>query len=189
MLRREFKGRAGTLYLHETHDDDQKWDVWFEDFCIIGCGNTPAAAMDDAVRHAANISKLAKQAFNELGTTPAMRFFVADSMSEKRMLDAGHRPTPDVVPMSNEQVGTITAHGRTWPTYQRQALFVRVSGSVEVSDETTGQELVRSLVANGLQASVVPMMMEEMSPEDKAERQTLDAQAADRHQRSENLAG
>jgi hypothetical protein len=62
----EFKGRAGTIYIEKSDvlsNVDLKpvraeYEVWFEDFCILGTGDTEVKALDDAWRHTGDIMAL-----------------------------------------------------------------------------------------------------------------------------------
>lgn len=68
----EFKGKAGTIYVSKSKDsDEQPWEVWFEDFCILGTGDTKLEVLKDAVGHTADISDLISGAITELAATSA----------------------------------------------------------------------------------------------------------------------
>lgn len=73
----EFKGKAGTIYTLIADDDDideggKKWEVWFENFCILGLGHTEKEALEDAIRHTENISTLISEALVTISTTDAI---------------------------------------------------------------------------------------------------------------------
>lgn len=62
----EFKGKAGRIYVEKADNvDDHKWEVWFEDFCILGTGNTEIDALVDAKGHTADIIGLISQGITE----------------------------------------------------------------------------------------------------------------------------
>lgn len=62
----EFSGKAGNIYIEEVDDDDDRpYQVWFEDFCIIGKGDTELEALNDAVAHVGDISRLVSEAIVE----------------------------------------------------------------------------------------------------------------------------
>ena len=58
----EYKNQAGTIYVEQDNSNDKPFEVWFEDFCIIGTGNSEREALEDAERHLADINTLVKQA-------------------------------------------------------------------------------------------------------------------------------
>lgn len=63
----EFKGKAGVIYTEYADTvDGFQWQVWFEDFCIIGTGNTELKALGDAERHVSDISALISEAIETL---------------------------------------------------------------------------------------------------------------------------
>lgn len=62
----KFKGDVGTIYTQETDDADKRWQVWFEDFNIIGLGNTELEALRDAERVTGEMNALVKQAIAEV---------------------------------------------------------------------------------------------------------------------------
>jgi hypothetical protein len=49
----EFTGKAGRMYLNGGAD--QEWELWFEDFCILGTGNTPHEALENALAQTAQM--------------------------------------------------------------------------------------------------------------------------------------
>ena len=59
----EFTGKAGTIYIEKAYYDDRKpYEVWLEDFCILGDGASEQEALQEAARHTADISDLIKEA-------------------------------------------------------------------------------------------------------------------------------
>lgn len=59
----EFKGKAGRIYVEKAGYDDRKpYEVWFEDLCILGDGDSEIEALRNAARHAADISILIAEA-------------------------------------------------------------------------------------------------------------------------------
>lgn len=59
----EFKGKAGRIYVEKADDvDERHYEVSFEDLCILGTGNSELEALEDAVRHVADISTLVSEA-------------------------------------------------------------------------------------------------------------------------------
>jgi hypothetical protein len=65
----EYKGKAGTIYLQRSgsaSENDPAYEVWFEDFCIIGAGETELGALKDAVMHVADIGNLVASAMGQL---------------------------------------------------------------------------------------------------------------------------
>lgn len=63
----EFSGDAGTIYIEKSKDaDDRKYEVWYEDFCILGIGNSEIEALRDAKRHAEHITQLVSSAIVEI---------------------------------------------------------------------------------------------------------------------------
>lgn len=83
-----------------------------------------------------------------------------------------------------QPIGTTTAHGRTWPMYEREAFQVEVGGSVSQdtveSAEALASELRTVLDKYGLSVEVVPVKVLFMSPEDQAEKNALDEAAIKR---------
>lgn len=64
----EYKGKAGTIYVEQRpkqSEDDKPYEVWFEDFCIIGNGDSELEALEDAVQHALDIAELANDAITK----------------------------------------------------------------------------------------------------------------------------
>lgn len=80
----------------------------------------------------------------------------------------------------SEPTGTLTAHGRTWPLYNRRAYMVEVSGYLNIDDEQQAEALaaeLRSVLARyGVTVSVSPVGVNFLSPEDQAEKDRLDAE-------------
>ena len=59
----EFKGAAGTIYINDKPNSaDAMYDVWFEDFCILGQGRTKIDALRDAARQVAQMATLIAEA-------------------------------------------------------------------------------------------------------------------------------
>ena len=79
------------------------------------------------------------------------------------------------------QNGTTTAHGRTWPLFERPAFSVDVVGSIDrdsvESAETLANELRAVLDKYGVGVKVVPVNVLLMRPEDQAEKNALDEAA------------
>lgn len=42
------EGEGGTFYVNEPTASDSDWNIWWEDFHIIGCGATRKLAIQDA---------------------------------------------------------------------------------------------------------------------------------------------
>lgn len=63
----EYRGKAGRIYVEqsETEVDSHRYEVWFEDFCILGMGNSELEALEDAARHTQNIGTLIGHAIKE----------------------------------------------------------------------------------------------------------------------------
>lgn len=80
------------------------------------------------------------------------------------------------------QNGITSAHNKTWPLYQRQVFSVEVLGSIDASDFESAELLQRELhdlvSRYGLKVTVTPVLVLEMSPEDQAEKHSLDDKAA-----------
>lgn len=78
-------------------------------------------------------------------------------------------------------VGTIQAHGRTWPTYERPAFSVDVVGQIDAKEvesaEQVAVELRAALDRYGVTVRVYPVNVLSMSPEDQAEKTALDEKA------------
>lgn len=76
------------------------------------------------------------------------------------------------------QNGTITAHNRTWPLYERAAFSLRVNGQVnkdKLEDaEALQAELTRLLGPYGVEVKLEPITVLFISPEDQAEKNALD---------------
>jgi hypothetical protein len=76
------------------------------------------------------------------------------------------------------QNGTTTAHGRTWPMFERPAFTVDVVGSIDrdsvESAETLAIELRAVLDRYGVEVKVTPVIVLFMRPEDQAEKDALD---------------
>jgi hypothetical protein len=55
----EFTGKAGTIYVEKSGGSrTTSYDVWFEDFYILGKGSPDVEALQDAKRHAQDIVRL-----------------------------------------------------------------------------------------------------------------------------------
>jgi hypothetical protein len=66
----EFKGKAGTIYVEKAgYDDSEPYEVWFEDFCIIGTGDSQIAALNDAARHLADMAEIVSDALRQMSPT------------------------------------------------------------------------------------------------------------------------
>jgi hypothetical protein len=60
---REFTGRAGNIEIRKADDgNDRPYEVWFEDFCILGDGDSALEALHDAWRHTGDIMALISEA-------------------------------------------------------------------------------------------------------------------------------
>jgi hypothetical protein len=53
----ELHGDAGNVYITRDSDMDP-FEVWFEDFCILGQGSSQLAALQDAALHVAQLALL-----------------------------------------------------------------------------------------------------------------------------------
>ena len=63
----EFKGDVGTIYTNRSDTSDLgRWEAWFEDFHIIGQGNTELEALQDAERMAQGMNLLVKEAITKI---------------------------------------------------------------------------------------------------------------------------
>lgn len=68
----EFSGKAGTIYVEKSKyvaDGESRWEVWFEDFCILGAGNTELEALLDAQRMTLEMGELVGHAIAETRET------------------------------------------------------------------------------------------------------------------------
>ena len=56
----EFRGKAGRIFIEQadTEVDSHRFEVWFEDFCILGMGNSELEALNNAWTHTGNIMAL-----------------------------------------------------------------------------------------------------------------------------------
>lgn len=84
------------------------------------------------------------------------------------------------------QNGTTTAHGRTWPLYERRMFVVKTVGHIDLSNhfiserglkhslETSLQELLEPY---GVKLTLEPVMKLNMSPEYQAEKEAQDEAA------------
>lgn len=83
--------------------------------------------------------------------------------------------------MADKQNGTTTAHGKTWPNYEREAFQVEVSGVVDAesmeSAEALRAELDQVLSRYGVDVRVEPVLVIYMKPEDREEKEELDRRA------------
>jgi hypothetical protein len=79
------------------------------------------------------------------------------------------------------QTGTLQAHGRTWPLYQRAAFQVEVIGTVDAASGDDAEALAGALRdvldKHGVEVRVKPVSVSEMSAEDQAEKNALDEAA------------
>lgn len=57
-----YRGKAGTIYLERSEQAGSQWDVWFEDFHIIGAGTSRIEALKDAIRFLGEVDELVKTA-------------------------------------------------------------------------------------------------------------------------------
>lgn len=63
----EFRGDVGTIYTNKSDTSDLgRWEAWFEDFNIIGQGNTELEAMHDAARMTLGMHVLVISAITKL---------------------------------------------------------------------------------------------------------------------------
>ncbi len=60
-ISKDFGGTAGTLYLIKRSDIDP-WEVWFEDFYMLGDGNSELHALNNAWSNAGDIMALISEA-------------------------------------------------------------------------------------------------------------------------------
>lgn len=58
----DFNGPPGNIFTEYHPDDDKPWEVWFEDFCILGTGDLEIEALTDAARHTQDIVTLINEA-------------------------------------------------------------------------------------------------------------------------------
>lgn len=59
----EYKGEVGTIYFQRAKDvEGKEYEVWFEDFNIIGLGKTKMEALKDAAEFAVDLGKLVESA-------------------------------------------------------------------------------------------------------------------------------
>lgn len=64
---REFKGDAGRIYVEKASGSDEKpYEVWFEDFHILGLGHTELEALEDAARMLADMDTLVIEAITQV---------------------------------------------------------------------------------------------------------------------------
>lgn len=61
----EFKGKAGTIYVEKDDSNEKPYEVWFEDFCILGVGDSQQEALRDAVGHVRDIGTLVSEALKQ----------------------------------------------------------------------------------------------------------------------------
>ena len=83
------------------------------------------------------------------------------------------------------QNGTCTAHGRTWPMYERQAFSVDVVGTIDAQDAESAEQIASELRAvldkYDVTVKVEPVSVFEMTPEDQAEKNALSEAALAKH--------
>lgn len=60
-----FRGEAGNLYTEPPDETDDQWNVWFEDFVILGTGKTEMEALRDALQQTLAINQLVGSAINK----------------------------------------------------------------------------------------------------------------------------
>jgi hypothetical protein len=76
------------------------------------------------------------------------------------------------------QNGTRQAYGRVWPVYERPAYDIEIVGAVDAesveSAEHLENELREVLDKYGLTVKVQRVLVQELSPEDQAEKNALD---------------
>lgn len=66
----EFEGEAGTIYVKKSKDcDERPYEVWLEDFCILGTGDSILAALENAAKQTALIQELIASAVGQVSTT------------------------------------------------------------------------------------------------------------------------
>lgn len=70
-------------------------------------------------------------------------------------------------------MNTINEYGRTWPFQQRRAFDV--SATIQYDDKDTAQKRAAKLRQLGFDVEVEPVAVLELSPEDQAEKDALEA--------------
>jgi hypothetical protein len=73
-------------------------------------------------------------------------------------------------------MNTITEYDRTWPFQQRRAFDV--SATIQYDDKDTAQKRAAKLRQLGFDVEVQPVAILELSPEDQAEKEALEAAIA-----------
>lgn len=59
----EYTGKAGHIYVEKSGDgQNDGYEVWFEDFCILGEGSSALEALKNAVVQTVDIVKLITEA-------------------------------------------------------------------------------------------------------------------------------
>lgn len=59
----EYTGKAGHIYIEKSGErPNDGYEVWFEDFCILGAGASELEALQNAIRHTLQIAKLVTEA-------------------------------------------------------------------------------------------------------------------------------
>lgn len=78
-----------------------------------------------------------------------------------------------------EPTGSISAHGKTWPTYSREVVTIDVVGFGDASQniEGLGPMIGSILRPYGYDVNFNRATLIEMSPEDQAEKNALDEKA------------
>lgn len=69
---KEFSGDAGTIYIEQRpkqSEDDKPYEVWFEDFCILGNGDSDIEALQNAKQHVEQMTRLVSDAIVSILTT------------------------------------------------------------------------------------------------------------------------
>jgi len=70
---REFQGKAGRIFIEKAGYDDRKaYEVWFEDLCILGDGDSELDALNEAWRHTGDILALISEATLSVSAAPAV---------------------------------------------------------------------------------------------------------------------
>lgn len=79
--------------------------------------------------------------------------------------------------------GYTTAHGKTWPMWEREAFSVEIEGRIEVDSAKEAEDLKNDLLAAlplGVKVNIIPVSVVAMSEEDQAEKDALDKAAMNR---------
>lgn len=71
----EFTGQAGTIYVEKAGDKPTDgYEVWFEDFCILGKGNSELEALENAGRQTIDILELIVRGMREVAGSTAAKY-------------------------------------------------------------------------------------------------------------------